>query len=85
MKELQYINRYFHKYRGRLLLGLFITIIARIFALLVPKFIGDSVNVVEKYINNEITDIAVVKTELLNDILLILGTTLLAAFFTFLL
>lgn len=84
MKELQYINRYFHKYRGRLLLGLFITIIARIFALLVPKFIGDSVDVVERYINNEITDIAIVKAELLNDILLILGTTLLAAFFTFL-
>lgn len=84
MKELQYINRYFHKYRGRLLLGLFITIIARIFALLVPKFIGDSVNVVEKFINNEITDIDLVKAELLNDILLILGTTLLAAFFTFL-
>ncbi len=84
MKELQYINRYFHKYRGRLLLGLFITIIARIFALLVPKFIGDSVDVVERYINNEITDIAIVKAELLNDILFILGTTLLAAFFTFL-
>jgi ATP-binding cassette subfamily B protein len=84
MKELQYINHYFYKYRGRLLLGLFITIIARIFALLVPKFIGDSVDVVEQYINKEITDIAVVKSELLNDILLILGTTLLAAFFTFL-
>jgi ATP-binding cassette subfamily B protein len=84
MKELQYINRYFHKYRGRLLLGLFITIIARIFALLVPKFIGDSVDVVERYINKEITDLTIVKAQLLNDILLILGTTLLAAFFTFL-
>ena len=84
MKELQYLNRFFVKYRGRLLFGLFITIIARIFALLVPKFIGDSVNIVEKYINNEITDIALVKSELLTNILFILGTTLLAAFFTFL-
>ena len=84
MKELQHLNRYFFKYRGRLLLGLFITIIARIFALLAPKFIGDSVDVVEKYINGDITDMAYVESELLKNILLILGTTLLAAFFTFL-
>ncbi len=83
MKELQYLNRYFIKYRGRLLLGLFITIIARIFALLAPKFIGDSITVVEKSISGEITDIALVKSELLTNILLILGTTLLAGFFTF--
>ncbi|PKA82082.1 ATP-binding cassette subfamily B protein [Ulvibacter sp. MAR_2010_11] len=84
MKELQHLNHYFLKYRGRLLLGLFITIIARIFALLAPKFIGDSVDVVEKYINGEITDLAFVKSELLINILWILGTTILAAFFTFL-
>lgn len=84
MKELQYLNQYFVKYRGRLLFGLFITIIARIFALLTPKFIGDSVDVVENYISNETTDLAFVKSELLDNILLIIGTTLLAAFFTFL-
>jgi ATP-binding cassette subfamily B protein len=84
MKELQHINRYFLKYRGRLLLGLFITIIARIFALLAPKFIGDSVDVIEKYISGSITDLALVKAELLKNILLIIGTTLLAALFTFL-
>jgi ATP-binding cassette subfamily B protein len=84
MKELQYLNHYFVKYRGRLLFGLFITIIARIFALLTPKFIGDSVDVVENYISNETSDLAFVKSELLNNILLIIGTTLLAAFFTFL-
>ena len=84
MKELQYLNHYFVKYRGRLLFGLFITIIARIFALLTPKFIGDSVDVVENYISSETSDLAFVKSELLNNILLIIGTTLLAAFFTFL-
>ncbi len=83
MKELQYLNRYFIKYRGRLLLGLFITIIARIFALLAPKFIGDSITIIEKSISGEITDIALVESELLTNILLILGTTLLAGFFTF--
>ncbi len=82
--ELKKLNPYFLKYRGRLIFGLFITIIARVFALLAPKFIGDSVDVVEKYINGDITDLAVVKHELLINILIILGTTLLAAYFTFL-
>ena len=84
MKELQYLNRYFIKYRWRLIFGLLITIIARVFALLTPKFIGDSVDIVEKYIKGDISGLAGVKAELLTNILLILGTTLLAAFFTFL-
>jgi ATP-binding cassette subfamily B protein len=84
LKELLHLNKYFLKYKGRLIFGLFITIVARIFALLTPKFIGDSVDIVEKYVNGEITDLAFVKSELLINILIILGTTLLAAFFTFL-
>ena len=84
MKELKHLNRYFIKYKWRLIFGLLITIIARIFALLTPKFIGDSVDIVEKYINGDIRELAEVESELLTNILLILGTTLLAAFFTFL-
>ncbi len=84
MKELRYINKYFKKYKGRLLLGLVITIVARLFALLAPKFIGDTVDIVEKYINKDITQLEWVKSQLLTNILLIIGTTLLAAFFTFL-
>jgi ATP-binding cassette subfamily B multidrug efflux pump len=84
MKELKFLNKYFAKYKGRLLLGLIITIVARVFALLTPKFIGDSVGVVEKYVSGDISDLAFVKSELLTNILLIIGTTLLAAFFTFL-
>ncbi|MAK35465.1 MAG: ABC transporter, partial [Flavobacteriaceae bacterium] len=83
MKELKYINRFFIKYRGRLLLGLIVTIIAAIFKLFVPVIIGDTVNVVDEYIRGSITDLESVKSELIKNILLILGTTLLAAFFTF--
>ncbi|QIE58928.1 ABC transporter ATP-binding protein [Rasiella rasia] len=83
MKELQYINRYFVKYRGRLLVGLLVTIIAAVFKLFVPIIIGDTVNVVREYITGEITDLEFVKSELVKNILLILGTTLLAAIFTF--
>lgn len=83
MKELQYINRFFIKYRGRLLAGLIVTIVAAIFKLFVPIIIGDTVNVVDEYIRGDISDLAYVKSELIKNILLILGTTLLAALFTF--
>ncbi|PVW13082.1 ABC transporter ATP-binding protein [Marixanthomonas spongiae] len=84
MKELQYLNQYFIKYRGRLLAGLLITIAATVFTIVVPKKIGDSVDVVRGYINGDIADLAYVKSELLQNILLIVGATLLSAFFTFL-
>lgn len=45
--------------------------------------IGDSVSAVKKYMNGEITDLALVKHELLINILLLLGAALLSAFFTF--
>ncbi|MGY3795071.1 ABC transporter ATP-binding protein [Aquimarina sp. 433] len=84
MRALQHLNKYFLKYKYRLLIGLFITIIARIFAVAVPKFVGDSVEIVEQYINHTITDINEVKSGLITNILLILGSVLIAAFFTFL-
>lgn len=84
MKELQYLNFYFIKYKGRLLLGVFITVIATIFKLVVPKKIGDSVTLVKNYMDGSITDIALVKHELLINILILLGATLLSGLFTFL-
>ncbi len=84
MKELQHLNHYFKKYSGRLFLGLAITIIATVFKLIVPKKIGDIINIIESYINGTTTDIELVKHQLLINILIILGTALLAGFFTFL-
>lgn len=84
MRELQHLNKYFVKYKWSLLLGLIITVAARIFAVYVPQFIGDSTHIVEQYVNGEVTDLALVKEELLHNILIILGATLLSALFTFL-
>lgn len=84
MKELQHLNKYFFKYKGRLLLGILITIIAQVFSLFAPKLIGNSLTVVQKYIDKEITDIAIVKSELFMNILIIVGASALAAFLTFL-
>jgi ATP-binding cassette subfamily B protein len=83
MKELKYLNKYFLKYKGRLLLGVFITIIATVFKLVVPMKVGDSLTAVKQYMNGEITDISTVEHELLINILLLLGAALLSALFTF--
>ncbi|TBW28315.1 ABC transporter ATP-binding protein [Gramella sp. KN1008] len=84
MKNLRYLNKYFFKYKWKLLIGLVITIAARIFAIYYIPLIGQSTVVIEDYLNNRITDISVVKSELAYNILLIVGTTLISAFFTFL-
>lgn len=83
MKELKFLNKYLLKYKGRLLLGVVITIVATAFKLIVPMKIGDSVTVVKQYIDGEVTNLAYVKEQLLINILLLLGAALLSAFFTF--
>lgn len=60
------------------------TILSKILALKVPQIVGDSLNIVEEYLNNEITDISLVKQELLINVLIIIGVTILAGLFTFL-
>ncbi len=83
MKELLYLNKYLFKYKKRILLGLLITIIARIFALITPNLIGDSITILENFfITNSIND-ELVKTKLLQNILIIVGSAFMAGFFTF--
>jgi ATP-binding cassette subfamily B protein len=84
MKALQHLNKYFFKYKYRLLIGLFITFLSRYLALEVPQLISQSIDIADDYNNGIITDLALVKSDLLNNILLIVGAALLAGFFTFL-
>jgi len=84
LKALKYINKYFLKYKWRLLIGILITILSKLLALKVPQIVGDSLNIVENYQNGKITDIKAVEDELLVNILLIIGVAVLAGFFTFL-
>jgi len=66
-----------------MLLGLLITIAARIFTLYPIQFIGDSTTLIESYIKGEITDPAELREELFYNILLIVGANLVAAALTF--
>jgi len=81
MKELKYLNKYFIKYKYRFFLGLLFTILAQIFSLYTPEYIGASINSIQKY---AVANPELAKKELLNNIIIILATTIIAGFLTFL-
>jgi ATP-binding cassette subfamily B multidrug efflux pump len=84
MKALKYLNKYFLKYKYRLLIGLFITFFSNYLALQIPQLISNSLDTAQDFKNGVISDLAMVKSDLLNNILLIIGAALLSGFFTFL-
>jgi len=84
LKELKYLNKYFLKYKWRFLAGILITVVSRYLFIKVPGIVGASLNVVAEYQKGIITDVGVVKKELLLNILWIIGFTLVSGFFTFL-
>ena len=63
-------------------MGILITIVARIFALVAPNLIGDSITIIDNYLSNG-NDPTIVKKSLINNILLIIGASITAGFFTF--
>lgn len=83
MKELRHINKYFKKYRYRLLLGILITIGAKVFALFTPRFIGKAITTISKKLNGDISE-AVFRQELAVNIGYLIGAAVIAGFFTFL-
>jgi ATP-binding cassette subfamily B protein len=84
MQQLKYLNKYLFKYKWKLLLGLFITIISRIFSLFTPKLVGNSMTLIEK----SILDIEQTENKLeillARNILIIISASLVSGFFTFL-
>ena len=85
MKELKYLNKYLLKYWKKLVFGFFITVIARIFSLIAPRLIGNSLTAVEYYFETKsLIDLASLKRTLLINITIIIGTALISGFFTFL-
>ncbi|MBA4276175.1 ABC transporter ATP-binding protein [Flavobacterium sp.] len=84
MKELRYLNKYFVKYKFSFLLGILITIIAQIFSLFTPKLISKSFKAIEDFSKDETISKSFIRQELISDILLIIATTVIAGFLTFL-
>lgn len=85
MKELQYLNKYFVKYKFRFLLGIVITIVAQIFMLFTPKLISKSFKAIEESMkSNALVDKSAIASDLMQNIILIIITTLIAGVLTFL-
>jgi len=83
MKALKHLNKYFFKYRYRLIIGISITILAKIFALFTPRLVGASINVVSDKFYGKIS-YEVFKSELITNILFLVGAAVIAGMFTFL-
>ncbi|MBF4491978.1 ABC transporter ATP-binding protein [Flavobacterium sp. MR2016-29] len=90
MKELSYLNKYFIKYKYSFSLGILITIIAQIFSLFTPKLISKSLNAIEKFDKlpeaQQTSQVIIdsYRQDLIHNVLLIIATTIVAGFLTFL-
>lgn len=90
MKELRYLNKYFIKYKYSFSLGILITIIAQIFSLFTPKLISKSLNAIEKFDKlpkkEQLSQVVIAsyRQDLIHNVLLIIATTIVAGFLTFL-
>ena len=83
MKALQYLHKYFLKYKFRLAIGIIITVFSKFLLLEIPQVIRKSFNLIEDY-KLETISLEEVKHELFLNILIIIGVAIIAGFFTFL-
>ncbi len=84
MKELERLNKFLIKYKGRLLIGLLITVISRVFSLVTPRLVGNSITSIENYLKLNNISPDELKEILFINIVLIVGAALISGFFTFL-
>jgi ATP-binding cassette, subfamily B, multidrug efflux pump len=90
MKELRYLDKYFLKYKYSFSIGILITIIAQFFSLYTPKLISSSISAIEKFDKLSSVEksstllISNFRNELTQNVLLIIATTIVAGFLTFL-
>ncbi|MDT8346235.1 MAG: ABC transporter ATP-binding protein [Flavobacteriaceae bacterium] len=83
MKALKSLRPYFYRYRYRLLAGLVITAVARLFTLYVPELVKEATNHIETFLLTDGISTKIIQRQLLFSILKIIGASLLAAGFTF--
>lgn len=84
MKELQHLNKYFLKYKWHLVIGVIITIIARIFLLFTPRYVRKIFEVIEKYKKNLSSGENTIQSELAEIIFYIIGAAIIAGLLSFL-
>ncbi|WP_212896001.1 ABC transporter ATP-binding protein [Capnocytophaga canis] len=82
MAHLRYVRKYFFKYRYHLILGIFITILARIFSLFMPEYVQNSIIAIEEYAKSSDKNGNIVQL-LIQYALIIIGATIISAILTF--
>ncbi|CEN42431.1 ABC transporter related [Capnocytophaga canis] len=82
MTHLRYVRKYFFKYRYHLILGIFITILARIFSLFMPEYVQNSIIAIEEYAKSSDKNGNIVQL-LIQYALIIIGATIISAILTF--
>ena len=86
MGSLRYLNKYFVKYKYRLILGVLFVVLSNIFSLFPAKYIGDAFRIIEEMVDfsqtNEIT--ANFNNDLLKIVMLIFFTVCVKGVFMFL-
>ncbi len=83
MKELKKLNILFAKYKWELIGGIIVTIISRILSLVLPKYVGKIINLLNDYSSANELEKEAIGDDLTLYIVYILGSTLLAAVLTF--
>lgn len=83
MPHLRHIRKYFYKYRYHLILGIFITIVARIFSLFMPEYVQNSISAIEEYAKSPKEDSSEITHLLVKYAVIIIGTTVISAVLTF--
>ena len=84
MKELKHLNKYFLKYKVHLIVGILITIVARIFLLFTPRYVKKIFSVVDTYKKGLESGDSTIQAELAEIIFYIIGADIIAGLFTFL-
>lgn len=83
MKALKQVNKYFAKYKYRYGIGVVILIISNTLKLQIPDLIKNSINVSDEFVKGLITDKSIVTSELLLNILLIIGAAVISGVLTY--
>lgn len=83
MKSLTHINKYFYKYRWRLLLGVIFTAISNIFAIFSVEYLGSAIDFLKKVFSAESSPESI-KKELIYYFFMVISFALISGFFLFL-
>ena len=83
MAHLKHVRKYFFKYKYHLLLGIFITIISRVFSLFMPRYVKNAIAAIENFARSTTKNTDQIISLLIEYAAIIIGTTIISAILMF--